>query len=74
MSALGIIAAKLPNPAGLILAAGITAIGCLAYAAIQAAVRGGTIDRDTVLGGVTVAAGLGLLGLILIAVGAPAFK
>lgn len=69
-----VLAAVLPHPAGLLLAAAATALVCCAYHAIQTGVRGGAMEWEIILGGVTVAALLGALGLILVAAGAPAFK
>ena len=69
-----VLAAILPHPAGLILAAAATALVCCAYHAVQTGVRGDAVEWELILGGVIVAALLGALGLILVVAGAPAFK
>lgn len=69
-----VLAATLPYPAGLILAAAGTALGCSVYHAIQTGVRGEAIEWEIVIGGALVAAILGALGLVLVAAGAPAFE
>ncbi|MEA2307732.1 MAG: hypothetical protein QOG86_2354 [Thermoleophilaceae bacterium] len=74
MDALSVIATKIPYPAGLIFSAAITAVGCVVFVIVQTAVRGDTIEWENALGGVIVAVVLGVLGLLLVAVGAPAFK
>ena len=74
MQALGVIAAKVPHPAGLLFAAAITAVGCVVFVLVQTAVRGDTIEWESALGGVAVALILTAFGLLLVALGAPAFK
>ena len=69
-----VLAATLPHPAGLIIAVAATALLCCAYHAIQTGVRGDAIEREMIAGGLIVAALLGVLGLILVLAGAPAFK
>jgi hypothetical protein len=71
VSLLGLV---LPNAAGVILAAAITAVGCVVVNAVTAAVRGETAEWEIVMGGVLIAALLGAIGLALVALGAPAFK
>ena len=74
MDALTVLATKVPYPAGLVFAAAITAIGCVIFVVIQTVVRGDTIEWEGAVGGVLVALILGALGLLLVALGAPAFK
>ena len=69
-----VLAAILPHPAGLIIATAATAVVCCVYHAIQTGVRGDAIDWEMIFGGAIVAVVLGALGLILVAVGAPAFE
>jgi membrane associated rhomboid family serine protease len=74
MDAITVLASKIPFPAGLLIAAGITAVGCVVFVLVQTAVRGDTIEWENALGGVVVALVLGALGLLLVLAGAPAFK
>jgi hypothetical protein len=71
---LSLIGVILPKPAGLILAAAITSLGCAALNAGTARLRGEPIEWEISLGGVIIAALLGVIGLILVGLGAPAFK
>jgi hypothetical protein len=64
----------LPNAAGLVLAAAITALGCVVVGAVTAVARGDSVEWESALGGALIAAVLGAVGLILVALGAPAFK
>jgi len=72
--AMQVLAATLPYPAGMILAAAGTALLCAVYHAIQTGVRGDAVEWEIVVGGALVAAILAALGLILVAAGAPAFE
>jgi fucose permease len=74
MGVLTVLAVKVPYPAGLFLAAAITAVGCVIFAAVQNVVRSDTIEWGVVLGGVFVAAVLGTIGLLMVLAGAPAFE
>jgi hypothetical protein len=74
MHAITVLAAKVPYPAGLLLAAAITAVGCVVFAVVQTAVRGDTIEWESALGGIVVALVLGAFGLLLVLAGAPAFE
>jgi hypothetical protein len=69
-----VLAAILPHPAGLLLAAGATALLCCVYHAVQTGVRGDAVEWEMVVGGAIFAVVLGALGLLLVAAGAPAFK
>jgi hypothetical protein len=68
-----VLAAVLPNPAGLILAAAATAVLCCGYHALATRIRGEAMEWEMLLGGAIVAGVLGLLGIVLVAAGAPAF-
>ncbi|HEX8075970.1 MAG TPA: hypothetical protein VF545_13430 [Thermoleophilaceae bacterium] len=69
-----LLAAQLPNLAGLILAAAITTVGCVAFHALQAVGRRDSPDVSMVVGGLVVAGILGALGLLLVGAGLPAFE
>lgn len=69
-----VLAAILPHPAGLILAAAATAVLCCGYHALATRIRGETMEWEILLGGAMVAGVLGLVGVVLVAAGAPAFK
>jgi hypothetical protein len=71
---MSVLAAIIPNPAGLILAAAATAVLCCGYHALATRIRGETLEWEMLLGGAIVATLLGAIGLLLVAVGAPAFK
>ena len=74
MDVVTVLATKVPYPAGLIFSAAITAVGCVLFVLVQTAIRGDTIEWENALGGVIVAGVLGLLGLLLVALGAPVYK
>ena len=65
---------KLPYPAGLLFAGGIAALACSVWVSVMAAIRGESNGYELALGGILVAAFLGVLGLLLVGLGAPAFK
>ncbi|HKP89245.1 MAG TPA: hypothetical protein VJT75_04660 [Thermoleophilaceae bacterium] len=69
-----VLAATLPYPAGLVLAASATALLCSLYHAVQTGVRGDAVEWELVRGGLIVAVVLGAIGLLLVGVGAPAFE
>lgn len=69
-----VLAATLPHPAGLILAAAATAVLCCGYYALATRIRSEAIEWEMLLGGAIVAGVLGLIGVVLVAAGAPAFK
>jgi hypothetical protein len=69
-----LLAAILPHPAGLLIAAAATALVCSGYHAVQTGVRGDAVEWEIVLGGALVAAVLAALGLLMVLAGAPAFK
>jgi hypothetical protein len=69
-----VLAAILPHPAGLILAAAATAVLCCGYHALATRIRSDAMEWELLLGGAIVATLLGAIGLILVAAGAPAFK
>ena len=68
-----VLAAILPHPAGLILAAAATAVLCCGYHAVATRIRGEEMEWEMLMGGAIVATVLGAFGLLLVAVGAPAF-
>jgi hypothetical protein len=69
-----VLAAILPHPAGLILAAAATAVMCCGYHALSTRIRGETMEWEMLLGGALVAGVLGLVGVVLVAARAPAIK
>jgi hypothetical protein len=70
-----VLAAKLPYPAGLLLAAGVASLGCSVWSAVTAAINAEDARGwELALGGLLVTVILGLSGLLLVGLGAPAFK
>ena len=70
-----VIGAELPHPAGFVLALGISAIGFVIVVGIRILTSDEEDDWSVALGGLLLAAALGLLGLVMIVVfGWPAFK
>jgi hypothetical protein len=73
-AAVPVLAATLPHPAGLILAAAATAVLCCGYHFVATRLRGQAMEWEILLGGALVAGALGVIGLALVGAGAPAFK
>ena len=69
-----VLGAILPHPAGLILAAAATAVLCCGYHTAITRIRGETLEREMLLGGAIVVGLLLVIGMLLVAAGAPAFK
>jgi hypothetical protein len=69
-----VLAATLPHPAGLILAAAATAVLCCGYHALATRIRGEAMEWEMLMGGAIVATVLGAIGMLLVVAGAPAFE
>jgi hypothetical protein len=70
-----VFAAIPPHPAGLLLAGAVVAVGCSIWLAVSVLIdRQGSSEWELALGGAITAAVLGLAGLALVALGAPAFR